>query len=218
MRVTGPTAAIAGIHPGVQCQGVWTGRRQLLVRFAGEAETAMLYTAEMLTRQIAHAVEQSPLHSISFAGSDPLASAELIAQILAHWHSPVPVMLDCDGQRPEAIPEVAAGLAMVQVTYDFGDAPASGERVLASLAAAARAERAHAAVLAPRDGTSDGQILRFVEQTHATAPGTKIVVHPGEGAMRASLDRRYATLLERAMAIHHDTMLLMRIPAPVGAR
>jgi hypothetical protein len=131
---------------------------------------------------------------------------------------PVPVMLDCDGQRPEAVPLVAADVSMIQVTYDFGDAPASAERALASLAAATRAGRAHAAVLVPRDGTSDGQILRFVEQTHATAPGTKIVVHPGEGAMRTSLDRRYATLLERAMAIHHDTVLLMRIPGPVGSR
>jgi hypothetical protein len=218
VRITAPTAAIAGIHPGVQCQGVWTGRRQLLVRFAGEAETAMLYTAEMLARQIAHAVEQSPLHSISFAGSDPLASAELIAQVLTNWRSPVPVMVDCDGQRPEAVPLVADGVAMLQVTYDFGDAPASWDRALASLAAAARAERAHAAVLTPRDGTSDGQILRFVEQTHAAAPGTKIVVHPSEGTTRTPLDRRYATLLERAMTIHHDTVLLMRIPGPVGSR
>ena len=48
VRSTGPTAAIAGITPGVQGQGIWTGRRQLFVRFAGEAETAVLYTAEML--------------------------------------------------------------------------------------------------------------------------------------------------------------------------
>jgi hypothetical protein len=35
---------------------------------------------------------------------------------------------------------------------------------------------------------------------------------------RSSLDARYATLLEQAMFIHHDTVLLMRIPGGVGTR
>ena len=37
-------AALAGVPAGVQAQGVWAGRRQLFVRFAGEAETATMYT------------------------------------------------------------------------------------------------------------------------------------------------------------------------------
>ena len=32
------TAALAGVPSGIQSQGVWQGRRQLFVRFAGEAE------------------------------------------------------------------------------------------------------------------------------------------------------------------------------------
>ncbi len=55
-RSTGPTAAIAGITPGIQGQGAWTGRRQLFVRFAGEAETAVLYNGEMLAKQVDRAV------------------------------------------------------------------------------------------------------------------------------------------------------------------
>lgn len=218
VRTTGPTAAISGIAPGVQSQGIWTGRRQLFVRFAGEAETAVLYTPEMLARQVGRAVGQSPVHSISVAGSDPLGSAELIAQTFAIWPAPLPVMLDCDGQRPAAVARVAPAITMVQVTYEFGDAPASGERATESLATAATAQREHALVLIPRDGTSDGQFLRFVEQAHVAAPGTKIVVHPTPGRDRTSVDRRYATLLEQAMEIHRDTVLLLRIPAPAAAR
>src|SRR5918912_546198 len=149
MGQTGPTAAIATIAPGVQSQGVWTGRRQLFVRFAAEAETAILYTAEMLAKQLQRLVGQSPLYSISLSGGDPLASAGLIAATFAHWRPPLPVMLDCDGQRPDAVAEAAAGVTMVQVTFEFGDAPALAERALATLAAAARSTRDHAAVLAP---------------------------------------------------------------------
>ena len=215
---TGPTAAIATIAPGVHCQGVWAGRRQLFVRFAAEAETAVLYTPEMLAKQLQRVVGQSPLHSISLSGRDPLASAGLIAVTFAHWRPPLPVMLDCDGQRPDAVAEAAAGVTMVQVTFEFGDAPALAERALATLAAAARSTREHALVLAPRNGTSDGQILRFIEQAHGAAPGTKIVVHPTPGTERMPLERRYATLLEQAMQIHRDVELVMRIPSPVGVR
>lgn len=217
-RSAGPTAAIAGIAPGVQAQGVWTGRRQLFVRFAAEAETAVLYNPEMLAKQLERSAAQSPLHSISLTGRDPLASADLIAGAFEHWRAPLPVVIDCDGQRPDAVAMVAPGIALLQVTYEFADNPALGERVLATLASASEASVDHSLVLAPRDGTSDGQILRFVEQTHATAPGTKIVVHPVPGAERGPLDRRYATLLEQSMAIHRDTELAMRIPGPVGVR
>ena len=45
--MTTPTfAALAGVPAGIQAQGLWMGRRQLFVRFAGEAETATMYTSE----------------------------------------------------------------------------------------------------------------------------------------------------------------------------
>src|SRR5665213_1813585 len=103
-RSTLPSAPIAGLSPGVQSQGIWTGRRQLFVRFAGEAETAVLYSSEMLAKQL---------------------------------------------------------------------------------------ER-------------------------ATAPGTKIVIHPAPAGEKSPLDRRYATLLEQATMIHRDVVLQFRIPGPVG--
>lgn len=216
-RTTGPSAAIARISPGVQSQGLWTGRRQLFVRFAAEAETAVLYTAEMLARQMARIVGQSPLHSISLGGRDPLSCDEMIAATFGQWASPLPVMVDCDGQRPEAVERVAPHVSLVQVTVELTDVPVYADRALATLAAAAAASREHAAVLTPRDGTSDALVLRFVERAHAAAPGTKVVIHP-PGAERAGLDRRYGTLLEQAMAIHADTVLLMPLPGPVGGR
>src|SRR5919206_3985526 len=106
---TGPTAAIATIAPGVQSQGVWAGRRQLFVRFAAEAETAILYSAPMLAKHLERLAGQSPLHSISLSGRDPLASAELITATFAQWRAPLPVMVDCDGQRPEAVAQAASG-------------------------------------------------------------------------------------------------------------
>jgi hypothetical protein len=218
VRSTGPTAAIAGITPGVQGQGVWTGRRQLFVRFAGEAETAVLYTAEMLAKQVARAVAHTALHSIALAGRDPLASSALITDTFAKSNPPLPVMLDCDGQRPDDLAPVLGSLAMVQVTFEFGDAPAVAERAITSLRHAAAAKVGHALVLAPRDATSDGQILRLVEQAHGAVPAVQIVLHPAPSGDKPPLDRRYATLMDQAMAIHRDIMFMMRVPGPVGVR
>jgi hypothetical protein len=217
-RNTGPTAAIAGITPGVQGHGVWTGRRQLFIRFAGEAETAVLYSAEMLAKQISRAAGSTTLHSIALAGRDPLASAPMITEAFTKWKATLPVMLDCDGQRPDDVLAVLEVLWLVQVTFEFGDAPALAERALVSLAHAATAKKEHALVLAPRDATSDGQILRIVEQTHAMAPDARIVLHPSPSGEKMPLDRRYATLMDQATAIHRDVTLVMRIPSPVGVR
>jgi hypothetical protein len=217
-RTTGPTAAIAGIAPGVQSQGLWAGRRQLFVRFAGEAETATLFTAEMLTRHMERAVNQSPLHSISLCGRDPLASTSFLADAFGRWMPTLPIMADVDGQRPESIQELAGRLALVQVTVDLMEPDAAQARAVETLRAASQAGTRHAAVIAPRDGVSDAQILRFVEQAHQASPGTKIVVHPVVGTERPPLDRRYATLVEKAMAIHPDVRLVMRVLPPVGTR
>lgn len=214
---TGPTAAIAGIAPGIQSSGVWTGRRQLFVRFAAEAETAVLYTPPMLARHLERAVAQSALHSIALCGGDPLASADLIEETLAVWRPELPVMLDCNGQRPDVVSRVARSVHLIQITPELGDRSAT-DNALRSLAAAAAAGKEHGVVLAPRDGISDAQVLRFVEQAHATAPGMKLVIHPTMGPENRTLDARFATLLERAMSLHHDTVLLVRIPGGSGAR
>jgi hypothetical protein len=109
-------------------------------------------------------------------------------------------------------------VSMVHMLWEFPDAPSGAERTVASLAAVAAAGTGHALTLAPRDGTSDGQILRLVEQAHAAAPGTKIVIHPAPSGEKSPLDRRYATLLEQASTIHRDVVLALRIPGPVGTR
>jgi len=215
---TGPTAAIAGITPGVQAQGIWTGHRQLFVRFAGEAETAVLYTPEMLAKQVERAAANTALHSIALSGRDPLSSTDLIAAAFTGSKPSLPVMLDCDGQRPDAVAAIMSVLALLQVTFEFGDAPALAERALGSIGHAVAAKREHALVLAPRDATSDGQLLRMVETAHAVSPGMMIVLHPAPAAERAPLDRRYSTLIDQAMTIHRNTVLVFRIPGPVGVR
>ena len=58
-----PAAALAGVPAGVQAQGVWAGRRQLFVRFAGEAETATMYTSTAMLKEIDRQLGRTKVHS-----------------------------------------------------------------------------------------------------------------------------------------------------------
>jgi organic radical activating enzyme len=212
-------AALAGVPAGVQAQGVWAGRRQLFVRFAGEAETATMYTAAALVRELDRQLSRSKFHSISIGGRDPLANEAFLIAALEAAHPPVPVMLDTDGQRPETVKTLAPFLALAQVTVDFWVPDATLAHVIATIAEASRAKCAHALVLCPRDDTSDGQVLRVVEQAHGASANTQIVIHPPSPVGEQSLlDRRWATLLDQAMTTHTDTRIALRLPPPAGLR
>ena len=78
-HVAGPTAALAGIPAGLQAQGVWAGRRQLFVRFAAEAETATMYTADALANELRRGTARSAFHSIAISGRDPLVERRVSA-------------------------------------------------------------------------------------------------------------------------------------------
>ncbi|MGH7653118.1 MAG: hypothetical protein ACREN6_00515 [Gemmatimonadaceae bacterium] len=220
--MTGPgmvAAALAGVPAGVQSQGVWAGRRQLFIRFAGEAETATMYTSGALVRELERQLSRSKFHSISIGGRDPLANENFLIAAFEVARPPVPVMLDTDGQRPETLKALAPFLALAQVTVDFWIPDATLANVIATIAEASRAKCAHALVLCPREDTSDGQVLRVVEQAHGASANTQIVIHPpspvGEQAM---LDRRWAALLDQAMTTHTDTRIALRLPPPAGLR
>jgi organic radical activating enzyme len=212
-------AALAGVPAGVQAQGVWAGRRQLFVRFAGEAETATMYTSAALVRELERQLSRSKFHSISIGGRDPLANQVFLIAALEAANPPIPVMLDTDGQRPDAIKTLAPFLALAQVTVEFWAPDATLAHVIETLAAASQAQCAHALVLCPREDTSDGQVLRVIEQAHGTSADTQVVIHPpsptGDQPM---LDRRWAALLDQAMATHADTRLALRLPPPAGLR
>ena len=77
------TAALAGVPSGIQSQGVWQGRRQLFVRFAGEAETATMYRADALAREIDRILTRSTYHSIAISGRDALGKGILPAAAMA---------------------------------------------------------------------------------------------------------------------------------------
>lgn len=212
-------AALAGVPAGVQSQGVWSGRRQLFVRFAGEAETATMYTSTALVREMARQLGRSKFHSISIGGRDPLANVSFLLAALTAANPAIPVMLDTDGQRPAALKELAAHLTVVQVTLDFTGSDASVTQAMTTIQAAASAGRRHALVLCPRDDTTDAQMLRIVEQANAASARVEVVIHPivppGDNAI---LDRRWSTLLEHAVATHLDTRLIIRVPPPTGLR
>ena len=212
------TAALAGVPSGVQSQGVWQGRRQLFVRFAGEAETATMYRADALAREIDRILGRSTYHSIAISGRDALGNPEFLATVLGQVTTKIPVMVDTDGERPEAVGALKQWLTMVQVSLELSANARPVDRPLETLRAAATAGCSHALALIARDDTSDAQLIRIVEQAHGASPGTIIVVHPGPAGERPTLDRRWATLIEQAIAIHGDTRLALRIPGPAALR
>jgi len=212
-----PSAALAGIPAGLQAQGLWAGRRQLFVRFAGEAETATMYTADALTTEIQRGTSRSAYHSIAISGRDPLANVEFLCAVFDKTKPPIPVMLDGDGQRPEAIRPMRGFLALAQVTIDGTAADAQAERALETLRIAAQSDVVHALVVCMDERTTDTSVLRLIERAHAVSPETSVVLHPGAG-VPVDRDRRWSILLERAVGLHRDVRLTLRLPPPTGMR
>lgn len=210
-------AALAGVPVGVQAQGLWVGRRQLFIKFAGEAETATMYSADALARELQRHVQRGAFHSISVAGRDPLANADFLVTALTKAQIPLPVMLDIDGQRPDEVTAIASHVALVQVTLDPSAADAMLQRGCASLTGAAKAGRSHALVAAAGPETSDAQILRMVEHARDASAETDVVLLPPP-SNESVLDRRWALLLDQAMQLHARTMLGTRILRPAGMR
>jgi organic radical activating enzyme len=216
MPVVPPTAALAGVPAGVQANGLWIGRRQLFVRFAAEAETATMYTPDALGGELGRLAARSVYHSVSVSGRDPLSNAAFLRAALERYTPPIPVMLDCDGQRPEAIGEVARFLKLIQVTLDGAAADSLVEQAMATLKAASAASVPHALVLAPEENTTDGQILRVLTQAHMASPAVSVVVHPMPETTEQ--DRRWLTFMEQAVALHGDIRLIPRLSRPTGMR
>ena len=218
-NVAGPTAALAGIPGGLQAQGVWAGRRQLFIRFAAEAETATMYTADALANELRRSTSRSSFHSISIAGRDPLANVDYLCVAFDKAATGIPVMLDCDGQRPAEIAELRPYVKLAQVTLDGPaiELSAGADRVFESIDTAAKSGMQHALVLSIDERTTDAQILRLVERAHATSAATVIVIHPSTGTP-VDRDRRWTTLFERAGSLHGDVRLALKLPPPTGMR
>ena len=219
MTPTRPTlpsmsAALAGVPAGVQQYGPWMGRRQLVLRFADEAETAAIFTADAIKGEIARLAARSRYHSIAIAGRDPLAEAEFLA-VAFRGPMALPVMLHHDGQRPEALETVLSGLRLVQIQVDGSEGDAAVERVCDSLTRAATRDVAHAVAIVPAEGASDARLLRLVERVHAASAVAAVSLHPSTAAMGGS-DRRWLGWLEQAAAVHDDVRILPVVPAVRG--
>lgn len=216
-KTAGPTAALAGVPTGLQAQGVWLGRRQLFVRFAAEAETATMYTAQAIAQELQRGAKRSTFHSISVGGRDPLANADFLQAAFEAGPLPLPVLLDVDGQRPDEIAALAKHVTVLQVTLEGAGMDSLIERAMESIKIAADKGIEHALVLAPGEQSSDGQLLRIVEQTHAASGKSVVVIHPPYNTP-IDRDRRWVTLLERSAAVHPDVRLWLRLPPPTGTR
>jgi organic radical activating enzyme len=207
-------AALAGIPSGVRSTGPWAGRRQLFVRFARVAETATMWTADALRNELMRLVQRSTYHSIAICGGDPLGEADFLAAALDG--APLSVMLDHDGQRPEALDGLIKSLALVQVTLAGDEDEEAVSRAMATIRHAADKHVAHALVLMAKADPSDGRLLRIVEQAKEASAETAVVVHPTIDSL--SEDRRWLLWLERASAAHGDVRLLPQLPEPTGTR
>jgi organic radical activating enzyme len=175
-----------------------------------------MYTADALRTELARLAQRSVYHSIAISGGDPLAEADFLAAAL-EGGAPLAVMLDHDGQRPEAIGRILASLALVQVTLTGSEEDAVLERAMATLAQAAEKHVAHALVMTPEAGASDGQLLRIVEQTKAASGETSVVLHPAPDTLSGG-NRRWINWLERAASVHGDVRVLPQLPGPTGMR
>jgi hypothetical protein len=153
---------------------------------------------------------------VAVAGRDPLAEGEYLAAVLGDG-APLPVMLDHDGQRPDALAPLLRALALVQVAVDGTERDTMLERVCASLALAAEKQVKHALVITPASDASDALLLRIVERAGAASADTEIVVHPNAESV-SDPDRRWILWLERATQVHGDVRVVPRLPAPTGMR
>lgn len=217
---TQPTAALAGVPSGIQSYGLCTGRRQVFVRFAIEGETAQMYTASALVKEIGRITSRAAFHSIGVTGRDPVGNSEFLLAALAALDAKLPVVLDTDGHRPERVASyrAAQGVSAIQVLASCSEEDAALERKLASLEAAAALGVTHAFVLSPAAETPDAVILRAIERVHATAAEATVILHPPAGDKATVLDRRWATLMEQAMSLHADVQLVLKVPPPAGLR
>lgn len=211
-------AALAGIPSGIQRQGVWSGHRQLFIRFAGAAETAQMYTADALARELTRALSRSPYHSVCACGRDALGNSDYLVTTLRQLPNGQRVMVDTDGQRPEPIAALREHIRLLQVTVDTPTAAVAMERVQETLRAADRVGLAHAVVVSGTDEASDADYLQIVEQTHAASGRSEIVLHPGPSAERGPLDRRWGVLLEHALGKHGDVRIALRLSGPMTMR
>lgn len=177
-----------------------------------------MYTADALANEIARATSRSKFHSVSIGGRDPLGNTEYLRAAFEGRDLSVPVMLDCDGQRPEEIKTLDKLVQHIQVSIEGGtlsDAPAANAVESIKEVAAIGAE--HSLVLIADERTSDSVVLRIVEQAHAASESTIVVIHPATGTP-VDRDRRWTMLLERSTALHGDVRLALRLPPPTGMR
>jgi hypothetical protein len=212
------TAALAGVPMGIQRQGVYAGRRQLFVRFAGPAETATMYSADALARELIRGVERSVVHSVCVAGRDAMGNADYLVAALRQLGGKVHVAADTDGQRPESVAALHSYLNMIQVTLEPPVQATVLDRAMETLRSAASVGCAHAMVIAGTDEASDSDYLQIVEQSRRASPAVSVVLHPGPGTERGVLDRRWSVLLESAMALHRDVAVTFRLAGPATVR
>jgi hypothetical protein len=190
----------------------------MMIRFAGPAETATMYSSDALAREVARGLSRSPVHSLCVAGRDALGNSEFLEAAFQTLATKVPIVLDTDGQRPEAIAVLHPYVQLVQVSLEAPCPEAMVERAMETVKAAAHVGCAHAVSINGTDEASDADYLQIVEKANAASAAVSIVIHPGPATERGVLDRRWSVLVEHAMARHPDVRVALRLNGPATTR
>jgi len=177
-----------------------------------------MYTADALARELNRALSRTVFHSICVTGRDALGNPEFLAAAFRQLSPACDIMVDTDGQRPESLAVMQPFLKLVQVTVEPPATATVLERGMETIRTAARTNCMHAVVIAGTDEASDADYLQIVEQTHDASNAAAIVIHPGPGAERGALDKRWSVLMEHASARHRDVRLLPRLNGPSTMR
>jgi len=111
-------APIAEIFSSFQGEGLWIGRRQIFVRFAGcnldcrycdtpqsrSSDNGILMSVDEVLEKI-EKLKTSDLHSISFTGGEPSLYSEFIDKIIQKTN--IKVMIETNGTLPDSFQNIS---------------------------------------------------------------------------------------------------------------
>ena len=148
-----PVAPVQEVFSSFQGEGPWVGRRQLFVRFAhchlkctycdttmhspdGRAHISLPdgqlisldnpLTADALTAQLLACLAQTPHHSVSFTGGEPLLYHHLLQAVLPRIRPVAKTYLETSGTQPDRLTPLLPHIDMVAMDVKLPSA--TGER------------------------------------------------------------------------------------------
>jgi len=212
-----PTAEICEIFSSIQGEGLYVGRRQVFVRFAGcnlrcrycdTARGAPSGTCSIESAGGSPATRQNPLdaqelseavgglagsaryHSISLTGGEPLLHADFLLRWLPTLKTGLCLHLETNGTLPDALEQIVALIDVVAMDIKLPSVTGEEpqfERHRRFLQTAARREAFVKVVFG--EGTPDSELAEVAAIVGRVDPVIPVVLQPVTGADAPSPDR-----------------------------